>query len=235
MGSKTEQLCAELIQPLARGDVKPGDQLASERQLAQRFAVSRDTVNRALTKLEADGFVERSVGRRARYSNPLMPLFDFSSSEPGAGAQDLLAVFRLRAQLEGAAAYFCALRASDAELREIDAEYDQMRARNLGETTLSKAKADLRFHTLIADCSHHLAVSAFSQIFYARFFNAIYSVLDATLRLHGRYPDGISSQHASIHQHLMRREADKARQCAREHVLFTAERYRQTVDSVAVR
>jgi len=228
--SKTDALYRLLIRPLATGEVKSGDRVESERALARRYGVSRDTINRTLTQLVADGFLEREPGRRAVFKNPLQPLFDSMPLETNTSPENLLAMLELRADLEGQAAYYCALRASRVELAKIDEEFKEMRHRDLGETTLSKAKTDLRFHTLIADCSHHLAVTSFSQIFYARFFNAIYAVLDETLRRYGRYHDGISGQHASIHQALMRRDPESAQNCAREHVLFTAERYRQAMD-----
>ncbi len=34
-----------------------------------------------------------------------------------------------------------------------------------GETTLEKAKEDLRFHMMIAESSHHLLIISFSQLF----------------------------------------------------------------------
>ncbi|MFC6671806.1 FCD domain-containing protein [Marinobacterium aestuariivivens] len=103
----------------------------------------------------------------------------------------------------------------------MDEEYQRMARRSEGETTLSKAKADLTFHLMIAESSHNLLLISFSQLFYSRFFNAIYGVLDRTLKRYGRYPDGIRGQHAAIHQALMARDADAARARATEHILYT--------------
>jgi len=74
---------------------------------------------------------------------------------------------------------------------------------------------------MIAEASHNLLVISFSQIFYNRYFNAIYGVLDRTLKKFGRYPDGISAQHTQIYQALLNRDADQAKKVAVEHIDYT--------------
>lgn len=46
------------------GDLKPGDRLPSERELAERLQVSRMTLRQALESLARRGLVTRAVGRR---------------------------------------------------------------------------------------------------------------------------------------------------------------------------
>ena len=53
---------AFLKQGLASGRWVPGDQLPSEAELVQQFAVSRMTVGRALRELQAEGLVSRLQG-----------------------------------------------------------------------------------------------------------------------------------------------------------------------------
>lgn len=221
MNSKTEALYRTLLHPLAAGEARPGERLASERDLANEHGVSRDTINRALTQLAADGFLERSAGRRAVYANPFAALAEDIPPEFNLSIEHLKAVLLLRAELESQAAFYCAQRATAEELLQIDREFIRMCKRRQGETTLTKAKADLKFHTLIAESSHNLPVTGLSQIFYARFFSAIYSVLDLTLKRYGRYPERIASQHNAIHSALLARDAERAASAAKEHVLYT--------------
>src|ERR687887_1393283 len=47
---------------LEKGDLKPGDQLPPERQLAEQFQVSRASVREALRTLELLGIVETRAG-----------------------------------------------------------------------------------------------------------------------------------------------------------------------------
>lgn len=48
-----------LTQAIASGEYKPGDRLPTEKQLAERFAASRPTVNKAIASLANDGLVVR--------------------------------------------------------------------------------------------------------------------------------------------------------------------------------
>lgn len=205
----------------------PGQSIPSERELMQHYGASRGAVREALAGLRATGAIETRQGVRSRCCNLLEHHLELPLEGRGDDIDFQLQVLEARAVLEGEAAWFAAQRASDAELERLDREYRKMCERNRGESTLEKAKADLRFHMLIAQSSHHLLVCSFSQLFYNRYFNAIYSVLSRTLGRFGRYPDGIAQQHGAIHRALQARDAQAARERARAHILYTHELLRQ--------
>ncbi|NVK39798.1 MAG: FadR family transcriptional regulator [Oceanospirillaceae bacterium] len=217
---KAQRLTTRLSAGILDGAIAPGSLLPSERRLAAEFDLSRATVREAVRALELQGLVATRHGDGTRVCNLLE-----QHLEMPAGRADSLAlqlqVLEVRAALEGEAAYYCALRASEAELARIDEEFRRMTVRNEGETTLAKAKADLTFHRMIAEASHNLLLISFTQLFYNRYFNAIYGVLNRTLKRFGRYPEGIRAQHAAIHQALMARDAEAARERAIEHILYT--------------
>lgn len=207
---------------ILRGDIRPGDPMPSQRRLSEEHGLSRSTVREAFFQLEAQGLIDTRHGAVCRARNLLAPHLDMPLEGVGDNPEFQLQVLEARAALEGEAAWYAAQRASDDELIALSQEYHRMQARSHGgDTTLAKAKDDLRFHTMIAEASHHLLIISFSQIFYERYFNAIYGVLNRTLVRYGRYPDGIRGQHAAIHQALQQRDAEGARVAAREHILFT--------------
>ena len=220
----SEILLQQLKESLFTGELLPGGELASQRRMSEALRVSRSTVREAVGQLEAEGYIEVNHGGKTRVKNLLEPYFDMPVGE-GAALGDnpefQRQVLDVRAILEGEAAFYAATRASDDQLKALDAEYQKMQQRGQRETTLAKAKEDLRFHMMIAESSHHLLIISFSQLFYTRFFNAIYGVLTRTLKKYGRYPDGIRSQHSAIHQAIMARNADAARTAATEHILYT--------------
>lgn len=220
-GSLSWQLSKRLQKQILFGDVPPGHKLTSQRQLAKEYGVSRATVREAVQDLELRGFAESFHGSGTLCCNLLDPHFDMPTEGLGDRLDFQIQVMELRAALEGEAAYFAALRATDEQLAKIEREYNAMLVRSSGTTTLAKAKADLRFHMMIAEASHNLLVMSFSQIFYNRNFNAIYGVLDRTFKKFGRYPDGISAQHTQIYQALMNRDAQLARKVAIEHIEYT--------------
>lgn len=210
-----------LVSSILVGERVPGDLLPSQRTLVHETGLSRSTVREVIQKMELDGLIQTHQGGRSVCNNLIQNRVQFDDVFKQGDLQFQKQVMEARAFLEGEAAFYAATRATDDQLARIGDEYIQMQARSQGLTTLNKAKADLKFHTIIAESCHHMLITAFSQIFYQRYFNAIYEVLDSTLKRHGRYPDGIRSQHELIYNALVRRDADAARIAAREHILYT--------------
>lgn len=60
--SVPDEVTDQLADVIVAGDVPPGGQLPSERDLAERLGVSRPTVRAALTRLAASGLVETRQG-----------------------------------------------------------------------------------------------------------------------------------------------------------------------------
>ncbi|GBF33668.1 transcriptional regulator [Desulfocucumis palustris] len=63
-----EQLC-EIIQ---RGNLKPGDVLPSEREICDKFNVSRGTVRQAINNLVSKGYVSRKQGKGTVIKHPVL-------------------------------------------------------------------------------------------------------------------------------------------------------------------
>ena len=219
--TKKEQLDQYLRQKIISGTVIPGQALPSQRQLVDKFGLARSTVREVVQLLELDGLISIAHGGRSICQNAMEKYIEMPLDGVGDNLAFQLQVMEARAFLEGEAAYFAALRATDQQLIEIEKEFDKMQLRSKGLTTLDKAKADLRFHMMIAESSHHLLITSFSQLFYNRYFNAIYGVLNRTLIKFGRYPDGIRMQHEQIHQALRQRDPELARKVASEHIIYT--------------
>lgn len=219
--TKKQQLDRFLRQEIISGCIIPGQALPSQRQLVDEFSLARSSVREVVQQLELEGLISTAHGGRSICQNVMAQYIDMPVEGVGDNLAFQLQVMEARAFLEGEAAYFAALRATDQQLEDIAREFERMQVRSKGLTTLDKAKADLRFHTMIAESSHHVLITSFSQIFYNRYFNAIYGVLNRTLIKFGRYPDGIRLQHELIYQALHKRDAEQARKMASEHILYT--------------
>ena len=76
-GNSLEDTTARLMQTIRLGVVPPGQALPSERDLAVRFSVSRDTVREAIKELSDIGYLS---SRRGRYGGTFVsdPLPDSS-------------------------------------------------------------------------------------------------------------------------------------------------------------
>src|SRR5258708_23920931 len=73
-----QQVAATIERAIAQGQYQPGQRLASERDLAEEFGVSRPTVRRAVIALEMRGLLESRQGsgvyvRRPSVAAPASP------------------------------------------------------------------------------------------------------------------------------------------------------------------
>jgi len=64
-----EQIVEQVEESIFSGQIKPGDQLPAERDLAQRFGVSRTAVREAIKALREKGLVEAFSGRGTFVTN----------------------------------------------------------------------------------------------------------------------------------------------------------------------
>lgn len=138
---------------LERGELRPGDQLPPERQLAEQFEVSRPSVREALRSLELLGIVETRAGggtfvRQGQPDDLARPLSGLI-----ARGHTVADVIDVRGLIEPAVAERAArnITAEEiAELREIIAAQERKVA--VGETYIEE---DTRFHELIGQASRN--------------------------------------------------------------------------------
>ena len=122
---KAARLVADVLtERIVEGEYVPGDLLPSADDLIAEFGISRPTLREALNRLESAGFVSlrRGPGGGARVRAPdqsevvraLDALLRFEDTSP-------LHIMEVRLVLEPAAAAMAALRATDDELDELEA------------------------------------------------------------------------------------------------------------------
>lgn len=159
-----QDIVAQIEALLDRGELRPGDQLPTERALAEQFQVSRASVREALRALELLGVVETHAGggtfvRRAVAGDLERPLSALLSR-----GHPVADVIEVRGLIEPAIAASAAARVSEEqllELREIVAQ--QERRVSAGD---SYADEDTRFHELIGRAGgNELLVTMLAAIF----------------------------------------------------------------------
>ncbi|MFJ4815288.1 GntR family transcriptional regulator [Streptomyces sp. NPDC088801] len=110
LGAIRERVTADLRQEIIAGSLRPGDRLV-ERELAERFGVSRVPVREAIRALVAEGFVHFETPRRTVVRR-LTPT-------------DVKELFELREALEVYAAGLAASRATPEDLAEVQELVDR--------------------------------------------------------------------------------------------------------------
>jgi GntR family hexuronate regulon transcriptional repressor len=146
-----QQVAAAIERAIAEGQYHPGHRLASERDLAEEFGVSRPTVRRAVIALEMRGLLEARQGsgvyvRQANVNAPAPRDLDI-------GAFDQAEARRL---FEGEVAALAATLITDEELAYLETLIVEM---NNEEATKEQSElADRQFHLSIAQATRNSAI-----------------------------------------------------------------------------
>jgi len=148
-----EQIVQQIEESILKGTLKPGDQLPAERELAQRFGVSRTAVREAVKALREKGLVEAYSGRGTFITNGTSQAIRQSLDlMMKIGPQDgLIHLAELRAILEPEIAALAATRVEEQHIAAMRDAFGVMdRAR---EDPAAYIEADLDFHLALAEAA----------------------------------------------------------------------------------
>ena len=144
--SPVPQIVAGHLQAMIlRGELKPGDQLPSQRELSEQFGVSRPSLREAVSVLVTMGLVTVKVGSGVYVANAAgrAPLWRFSDR---CSPRD---VYEARYGLEGYAAHLAARRIDEAGANRLSATVEAMRDALERGDIAGMATADAAFHDLV--------------------------------------------------------------------------------------
>jgi GntR family transcriptional regulator, transcriptional repressor for pyruvate dehydrogenase complex len=218
---RISEVIVEQIRLLIRqGRLKPGDRLPAERDLCERFQVSRVTIREALRVLEAAGLIEIRVGARggAFVTAP-------SSNHVGEGITDLLTMSSLspaevteaRMMIELGIIPLVCQRADEhdiADLRELCAQAQEA----LGDHD-HELKLSLEFHMRLGRAAHNGAIELLLD-------SLREPLLSSLARSHEEAPVGqvAVQEHLAMVEAIAARDADKTTSIMTLHLRRTAAR-----------
>ena len=225
-----EEICSSVRQKLISGELKPGDRLPPERDLAEQFAVSRPAVREALRSLEIAGIVILRNGRSGgafitesgagQVTRSFQDMLDF-------GRVSLSTLLEARLLVMDVVVRAAAVRIGPSGLAKLE--------RNIGETVALTAAGDheartlkaVEFSTLLADATGNQVLSAMIEAMASviRGFVVLagpppHDPLVASRRLlvsqlaHGDAAaacDTMKSYLTSLNEHLLRTERERLR------------------------
>jgi GntR family transcriptional repressor for pyruvate dehydrogenase complex len=205
---------------IVEGQLKPGDALPSERDLAKHLGVSRPSLREALLIMESRGLVQARRGGGfgvTDVTGPTItdPLVHLLQRHPST-IDDVL---ELRHGLECVAASFAAIRATDADASRLRQMSVAMRRRRTTRDPLEDADLDVDFHMAVAEASHNVALVHVMR----GIFNLMRSNMMRSREVLYRQPGNIAlldEQHAEIVKAIVARDQDAARAAANLHLSF---------------
>ena len=208
-----EQIVKQIEESILKGELKPGDQLPAERDLAQQFGVSRTAVREAVKTLREKGLVESYSGRGTFITNgtsqAIKQSLDFMMR---IGQQDgLVQLAEVRQILEPEIAALAASRVQEqhlAMMREAVAVMDEA----LRDPD-AYIEADLDFHLSLAEAAENPIILSL--------IDSIVGLLREQ-RLRIFYVDGGPERGQYHHKRILaaveRHDADGARDAMRAHL-----------------
>lgn len=216
-----DTIADHLEQLILEGSLRPGERLLAERELAQRFDVSRPSLREALEKLENRGLLKSGRGG-ATFVAPLLgegftePLYSALASRP----ETTFDYLEFRRFVEGSAAYFAALRGTDVDRDLLRECFEKMEAAHGQDDSTDEAEADADFHLAVYEASHNLVMLHIMRslsdmlrkdVFYNR----------AKLYQRQGVRELLLEQHRAVYQTVMAGDPDAAKAAAEAHIDFT--------------
>jgi GntR family transcriptional repressor for pyruvate dehydrogenase complex len=158
-----EEIVRQIQALVAQGQLKPGDRLMTERELAEQFGVSRVTVRQAMSVLQAMGLIESKVGNGTFARSGQVPTVTVLASVLNPSRSSLLEQLELRRLIEPEVARLAATRATPGHLRDM-ARFIEAQERRLEEGR-PFVEEDSAFHMAIArSAGNHLLVRMMESI-----------------------------------------------------------------------
>ena len=148
-----EEVMAQLRRLAQQGQLKPGDRLPAERDLALRPGVSRNTIREALRGLEMSGVVELRKGAHGGayltapdggiVSAALQDMFQWGSVTP---AQ----LTEARLHITDSVARVACERIREEDIRELERNVEEAKKAGEEGDAVLRSRINLRFHKILA-------------------------------------------------------------------------------------
>lgn len=219
----SDRIVEQLEHMLLEGSFAPGQKLPSERELAERFDVSRPSLREAIQKLETKGLVTRRQGGGTYVCNTLVkdltdPLFTLMAQYPDSQFDFL----EFRHALEGICAYYAALRGTEADHKKIKTFYEEICLNQQLQDSDAEAKAVSQFYLAVAEASHNVVL--------LHLVRGLAPLVEQNIRLNltaledrDGIADKLNEHRRRLMQAVVNREPELARQVSNGHLAFIEE------------
>lgn len=212
-------IAGHLEQLILEGSLRPGEKLASERELAERLEVSRPPLRDALEQLAKKGLLHTSHAGTfvTQFMAPLTnPLAALLQSNP----KVVTDYFEFRTMIEGPVARLAAERATDLDRQAISSCVQKLSDSHGLSDPSTETELDADLHMIVCEASHNLVVlhvmRAFSELLRSDVFYSRRKLYDfAGVR------DVLLSQHVAIAEAVVDGDGARAEAAATDHIRFT--------------
>lgn len=213
-GRLYEQIVAQIEERILNGELRPGDKLPAERELAEQFGVSRTAIREAMKALTQSGLVVIKPGRGTFVTDSTSMVVRNSidmllRASNETGIKDLIEV---REILEPEIAALAAVRAGSDDIQSME---EAVRSMDMAmDDPDTYIEADLDFHLALAQGSNNVLIPA------------LIDTLVELLREHRKRAASVrggltrgQQYHKLILEAIIRKDADAARDSMQAHLV----------------
>lgn len=217
--SLPDRVVSEMLEAISSGELRPGDKLATERELGDQFGVSRTVIREAVRSLVAKGVLE--VKPRSGLSvaavtpegvREIMGLYLQGQLLAGDLSFGYEKIHEVRTVLELRVVELACERADDAEIRELERLHSLMESAGDDAIDLISG-ADLDFHSQLARMTHN---ELFPVVFDS-LSDILLWVRRKTLQMPGRLEVALQ-QHSDVLDAIKKRDPELARAAMVRHL-----------------
>lgn len=211
-----EVVAARLREFIESENLKPGDRLLPERELADQLGVSRTSVRQALTAMRVMGLIDIRPGAGVYLARPTEDLVPGLASAVAEAEVDHPMIWEVREGVEVQAARLAAGRRTDSDLAVMDSALEAMASSIDGGG--EGIDGDRLFHRAIVDASHNdLLIQLIDQL-----ADVIDRTSQVSLTLPGRAPRSLDA-HRKILAAIRSADDAEAAEAMRKHIAESAE------------
>ncbi|MBM2622828.1 FadR family transcriptional regulator [Actinoplanes sp. LDG1-06] len=211
-----QQVSDRLREFIDDNDLRPGDRLMTERELAAELGVGRSTIREAITALRAQGIVDVRHGEGIYLLNRSEELIPSLATELVATHVDHPYIWEARQAVEVQCARLAARRATADDLAQIDAGLTLMAAEiAAGEPGLA---GDRHFHLGVVNASHNpILIQLVAGI------REAYDKTSETSLTRADQPPRSLAEHREIREAIAARDPDRAAERMLAHLVGTTD------------
>ncbi|KIL40355.1 hypothetical protein SD70_14025 [Gordoniibacillus kamchatkensis] len=202
----SHDIVALIKQQILNGELSPGDRIV-ETRLARELGISQTPVREAIRHLSGEGIITIVPNK-----GPIVKALE---------KRDVFEIYSLRAVIEGLAMRMATQLASDQDIAELEAFYDEMRAKLHDDTVDSLLADSLHIHQTIMRLSNHSKLM--------KTYESISFQISMVNRILGKESTKQKEvdQHLELIEALAARDPDQAEKTMRRHIYRS---YREFID-----
>jgi GntR family transcriptional repressor for pyruvate dehydrogenase complex len=224
----SDEVYKQLVSLISSGQVKPGEKLPSEREMASDFGISRQSIREALYRAEIMGLVEVRQGEgsfvlssvRESLKPPLLVLLEEEAGR-------IFEFLEVRKLIEGWCAEKAAIAATAEDLEEMGRILERMES--IIPTDREWEAVDVQFHLSIAAATHNVIAMHLMEALKDS-FGSFFRFRKAFARPEKK--DLLWQHHQEIYRAISQRDPSLAKQMIVDHLNYIEKKIKEEMEKM---